>query len=171
MELARSCCRPMQPPMLRSIFQSFLGLWEYDIGQGTKCSKSNPVQSSRSKSTTCPRKESLLRFESNSIATSDGCAQKLGGNVHNLILKLWMVHNLTIHNFKFSVLTFSKVNELLDEHWAKFVRSGKYFNSNESPIYAKCDKINPRFVFKNSGISCLALIFNLNNLSTTVQYP
>ena len=28
--------------------------------------------------------------------------------------------------------------------------------------------INQRFVFKNSGISCLALIFNLKNLSTTV---
>ena len=30
--------------------------------------------------------------------------------------------------------------------------------------------INQRFVFKNSGISCLALIFNLKNLSTTVLY-
>ena len=30
--------------------------------------------------------------------------------------------------------------------------------------------IDQRFVFKNSGISCPALIFNLNNLSTTVLY-
>ena len=30
--------------------------------------------------------------------------------------------------------------------------------------------INQRFVFKNSSISCLALIFNLNNLRTTVLY-
>ena len=30
--------------------------------------------------------------------------------------------------------------------------------------------IDQRFVFKNSGISCLALIFNLKNLSTTVLY-
>ena len=28
--------------------------------------------------------------------------------------------------------------------------------------------VNQRFVFKNSGISCLALKFNLNNPSTTV---
>ena len=27
MELARSCCRPKQRPLLRSIFQSFIGLW------------------------------------------------------------------------------------------------------------------------------------------------
>ena len=47
----------------------------------TACSESNPVQSSRSKSTTCPRKGSLLRFKSNSTATSDGGAQKLGNNV------------------------------------------------------------------------------------------
>ena len=30
--------------------------------------------------------------------------------------------------------------------------------------------IDQRFVFKNSGISCPALIFNLNNPRTTVQY-
>ena len=30
--------------------------------------------------------------------------------------------------------------------------------------------INQRFAFKNSRISCLALIFNLKNLSTTVLY-
>ena len=40
-----------------------------------------PRQSSRSKLTTCPRKEILLRFESNSAAISDGGAQKLGNNV------------------------------------------------------------------------------------------
>ena len=32
----------------------------------------------------------------------------------------------------------------------------------------KC--IDQRFAFKNSGISCLALIFNLNNLRTTILY-
>ena len=31
--------------------------------------------------------------------------------------------------------------------------------------------INQRFAFKNSGISCLALIFNLKNPSTTVLQP
>ena len=30
--------------------------------------------------------------------------------------------------------------------------------------------IDQRFAFKNYRISCLALIFNLNNLSTTVLY-
>ena len=29
--------------------------------------------------------------------------------------------------------------------------------------------INQRFVFKNSGILCLALIFNLSNLKTTIM--
>ena len=40
-----------------------------------------PLQSSRSKLTTCPRKEIFLRFESNSTAILDGGAQKLGNNV------------------------------------------------------------------------------------------
>ena len=30
--------------------------------------------------------------------------------------------------------------------------------------------IDQRFVFKNSGISCLALIFNLNNLRMTILH-
>ena len=30
--------------------------------------------------------------------------------------------------------------------------------------------IDQRFAFKNSGVSCLALIFNLKNPSTTVLY-
>ena len=62
MELARSCCRPKQRPLLCSIFQSVIGLW-VKIWHRNKCSVSNPVQSSRSKSTTCPRKGRLLRFE------------------------------------------------------------------------------------------------------------
>ena len=45
--------------------------------------ESNPVQSSRSKLTTCPRTGSLLRFELNSTATPDGCEQKLG-NLNNV---------------------------------------------------------------------------------------
>ena len=82
MELARSCCRPKQRPSLRSIFLSVIGLWVKIWHRNkTACSESNPVQSSRSKSTTCPRKGSLLRFESNSTATSDGGAQKLGNDV------------------------------------------------------------------------------------------
>ena len=82
MELARSCCRPNQCPLLRSILRLFIGLWVKIWHRNkTACSESNPVQSSRSKSTTCPRKGSLLRFESNSTATSDGGAQKLGNDV------------------------------------------------------------------------------------------
>ena len=82
MELARSCCRPKQRPSLRSIFLSVIGLWVKIWHRNkTACSESNPVQSSRSKSTTCPRKGRLLRFESNSTATSDGGAQKLGNDV------------------------------------------------------------------------------------------
>ena len=82
MELARSCCRPKPRPWLRSIFLSVIGLcvklWHRNK---TKCSESNPVQSSRSKSTTCPRKGRMLKFESNSTATLDGSAQKLGNDV------------------------------------------------------------------------------------------
>ena len=82
MELARSCCRPKPRPSLRSIFLSVIGLW-VKIWHRNKaaCSESNPVQSSSSQSTTCPRKGRLLRYESNSTATSDGGAQKLGKDV------------------------------------------------------------------------------------------
>ena len=82
LESAGSCCLPKQRPSLRSILRSFIGLWVKIWHRNkTACSESNPVQSSRSKSTTCPRKGSLLRFESNSTATSDGGAQKLRTDV------------------------------------------------------------------------------------------
>ena len=42
------------------------------------CCKLNPVQSSRSKSTTCPSKGLLLRFQQESTVTTDGDAEKLG---------------------------------------------------------------------------------------------
>ena len=74
MELARtprSCCRPKPRSSLRSIFRSVIGLW-VEIWHRNKS-----VQSSRSKSTTCPRKGRLLRFESNSTVTSDVGTQKL----------------------------------------------------------------------------------------------
>ena len=59
-----------------------IGLWvEIWHRNKTACSESNPGQNSRSKSTNCPKKGRLLRFESNSKATSDGGAQKLGNNV------------------------------------------------------------------------------------------
>ena len=82
MELVIRRCRPMQCPLLRSIFRSFVGFWVKIWHRNkTACSESNPVQSSRSKSTTCPVVGRLLRFESNSTVLTDGCAQKLGKDV------------------------------------------------------------------------------------------
>ena len=78
MESARSCCRPNPRPLLCSIFLSVIGPWvNLWHGNKTACSKSNPVQSSRFKLTTCLRKGRLLRFELNSAATSDRGAQKM----------------------------------------------------------------------------------------------
>ena len=83
-ELARSCW-PKQSLSLLNIFLSVIGLWvKIWYRNKTTSSKLNPVQSSRSNSTTCPRKGRLLwllRFESNSLVTSDGCAHKLGNYV------------------------------------------------------------------------------------------
>ena len=77
-ELTRSCYR--QEPC--SIFQSFISLW-IKIGNRNKsaCCISNPVQSSRSKSTTCLRKGSLFRFQLDSTATSHGNEQQLENNL------------------------------------------------------------------------------------------
>ena len=68
-------------PIPCSIFW-FLGVW-VNIWHRNKaaCSELNPVQSSRSKLTTCPRKGRMLRFELDSTATSDGGAQKLRNDV------------------------------------------------------------------------------------------
>ena len=66
-EFARSCCRPKPRPSLCSIFPSIIGLWVKIWHRNkTACSKSNPVQSRRSKSTTCPRKGLLLKIEQRS---------------------------------------------------------------------------------------------------------
>ena len=67
--------------------------------------------------------------------------------------KRLLSYRLTIHNLiskicpKFQVLNsyFSELDEVLDEHWQK------------------------RFAVMNSGISCLALIFNLSNPRMTMQ--
>ena len=73
---------PKQCPLLSPIFQSLIGLWvQLWHRSKTAWSKLNPVQSSRSKLMTCPRKGSLLKFQSKSTAASDGWAQKLGNNV------------------------------------------------------------------------------------------
>ena len=63
-ESARSCCLPKQRPLLRSIFLSVIGLWVKIWHRNkTAYSKSNPVQSSRSKSTSCVRKGCQLKFQ------------------------------------------------------------------------------------------------------------
>ena len=66
MDFTRAFNWPKPLSTLRSIFWSFIGLWA-KIGHGNRfaCSESRPVQSSRSKSTTRPRKGRLLRFQSN----------------------------------------------------------------------------------------------------------
>ena len=80
--------------------------------------------------------------------------------IHNSILKICP---------KFQVLSshFFKVNELLDEQWAKLYKV-KIFQLKSMSNAIRC--INQRFAFKNSGISCLALIFNLSNLRTTILH-
>ena len=191
MELARTCWRPKPCSSLSSIFRSFIqvGLWVNIWHRNkTACSESNPVQSRRSKLMTCPRKARLLRFESNSTATSDGGLQKLGNALWNdsesittkvcspigrkwnamlechvetcveLRFSIWRFfeqsvfennHLLcywpTIHNSipkicpRFQVISshLSEVNELLDEHWAKIVRTGK----NPIPICVTLDNM------------------------------
>ena len=52
------------------IFPLFIGLWVWHRKKSA-CSKSNPVQSSRSKLKTCLRKGSLFRLKSKSTATSE----------------------------------------------------------------------------------------------------
>ena len=95
MELARSRCRPKPRRLLRSFFRSRFGLWvKLWHRNKTTCSESNPVQNIRSKLTTCLRKGRLLRFTSNSTATSDGGAQKLGNELRRdhselIATKVW----------------------------------------------------------------------------------
>ena len=59
-EMARGCCQPKYHPSLCSIFQSFICLL-VKLGQMKKSasSESNPVQSSISKYTMCPKKGCL----------------------------------------------------------------------------------------------------------------
>ena len=60
----------------------FIGLWVkiWARNKSTCLTQLNPVPS-RSKFTTCLRKGCLLRFKSNSTATSNGCSKKLANNV------------------------------------------------------------------------------------------
>ena len=83
LEFARACYLPKPCSSVCSIFQaeSFIGLLvKIEHRNKSACSILNPVQRSRSKSTTCPRKGSVLRFQLNRTATSDSGEQKLGNN-------------------------------------------------------------------------------------------
>ena len=65
---------------------------------------------------------------------------------------------------------FFEVDELLDEEWAEIVQSENISTPMIHSMSNAIKCINQRFVFKNSGISCLALIFNLNNLRMTILH-
>ena len=71
---------------------SLTGLW-VKIGHRNKsaCSNQSPVQSSRSKPTTCIRKLFLLRFQRKSTATSYGGRQKPLGTVSGMIFNLMQI--------------------------------------------------------------------------------
>ena len=73
-DFAKTCYRQKLCSLLCSNVQSFIDFW-VKIGH-TEKSEWNPVQSSRSKSTTSPRTGCLLNFQSNCTATSDGGGQK-----------------------------------------------------------------------------------------------
>ena len=73
----------------------------------------------------------------------------------------------------------SEANELLNEHWAKIVLSEKNSTSISTLIMFKkwmplklnaITCIDKRFAVKNSGISCLALIFYLSNPRMTILH-
>ena len=92
--------------------------------------------------------------------------------VNNHLLCYWpTIYNLISKicpKFQVHCSHFFEVDELLDEHWAKLVRSGNM----ATPIYVECDKIYQSKVWlKNSGISCLALIFNLSYPRSTMLHP
>ena len=73
----------------------------------------------------------------------------------------------SVLNFKLSVLTFSRSMSCSMSIEQKLCKL-KIYQLQSMLNAIRC--IDQRFVFKNSGISCLALIFNLKNLSTTVLY-
>ena len=96
---------------------------------------------------------------------------ELSDLVNNHLLFYWPTVHLSISMIcpKFQVISsyFFEVDELLDEHWAKIVRSENISTPSMSNAIRRIDQ---RFAFKNSRITCLALIFNLKNPSTTVLY-
>ena len=84
---ASSACSTSCPDALRSGGERYnisiiqLSMSKTRHRNKSACYESNPLQSTRFKSTTRPRNELLLRFKSNCTATSDGGAQKLGNDL------------------------------------------------------------------------------------------
>ena len=63
-DFVRTCYLPKLRSLLCSIFPSFIGIWVKTVHRNrSACSQSTPVQSSRSKSTTCQRVGRLPRFK------------------------------------------------------------------------------------------------------------
>ena len=91
--------------------------------------------------------------------------------VNNHLLCYWPTMHDSISKIcpKFQILSshFFKVNELLDEHWAKLWEMNFVQLQSMSNV-TRC--FDQRFVFKNSSILCLALIFNLSNPRTTILH-
>ena len=89
---------------------------------------------------------------------------------HNLPLTI-IVYSVTDQppkiQFQRSVLNFTEVVKLLYEYWAQIVQSEKIsFQSMSNAIIF----VDERFVVKNYGISCLALIFNSSNPTMTILH-
>ena len=111
-------CRPMQCPLLRSIFRSFVGFWVKIWHRNkTACSESNPVQSSRSKSTTCPVVGRLLRFESNSTVITDGCAKAW----KRCMAWFWIDSNQTLQPNRSQKKCYVW-KQCIDQHWQDELR-------------------------------------------------
>ena len=118
MELVIRRCRPMQCPLLRSIFRSFIGFWVKIWHRNkTACSESNPVQSSRSKSTTCPVVGRLLRFESNSTVITDGCAKAW----KRCMAWFWIDSNQTLQPNRSQKKCYVW-KQCIDQHWQDELR-------------------------------------------------
>ena len=162
----------------------------------------------------------LIKSKSNSTATSEDSAQKLGNNPwreYELIATkvcskkrrkwnarveshietridrtsfdfrfkpFWAIYCVidqpsailsqrSVLNFKFSVLTFLRSMSSLAVSCLMNIEQKlckeKIFQLKSMPNTIRC--IDKRFEVKNSGISCLALIFNLSNPRMTILHP
>ena len=98
----------------------------------------------------------------------------LSAVVNNHLLCYWPIIQNSISKIcpKFQVLSshFFKVDELLNKQWAKIVWSEIFQLQRVQSMSNAIRCIDQRFAFKNSGISCLALIFNLS-IPRTIILP